>query len=76
MSMLTPWLMEPGGSMFHSQGLSKYPLPNQFIFLSFPLSFILILYQIHLSLSRGFLAASLLTILKAFLPTSIPVISC
>ena len=28
---LTPWLMEPGGSMPHSQGLSNnsYPEPNQ-----------------------------------------------
>ena len=28
---LTPWLMEPGGSMQHSQGLSNnsYPEPNQ-----------------------------------------------
>ena len=29
--LLTPWLMEPGGSMAHSQGLSNnsYPEPNQ-----------------------------------------------
>ena len=28
---LTPWLMEPGGSLPHSQGLSNnsYPEPNQ-----------------------------------------------
>ena len=33
--ILTPWLMEPGGSMLHSQGLSNnpYPEPNQ---LNFP----------------------------------------
>ena len=30
-NILTPWLMEPGGSMPHSQGLSSnsYPEPNQ-----------------------------------------------
>ena len=29
--LLTPWIMEPGGSMRHSQGLSNnsYPEPNQ-----------------------------------------------
>ena len=29
--VLTPWLMKPGGSMPHSQGLSDkpYPEPNQ-----------------------------------------------
>ena len=30
-NVLTPWLMQPGGSMQHSQGLSNnpYPEPNQ-----------------------------------------------
>ena len=30
-AQLTPWLMEPGGSMPHSQGFSNnpYPEPNQ-----------------------------------------------
>jgi hypothetical protein len=30
-NLLTPWLMEPGGSMIHSQGSSNspYPEPNQ-----------------------------------------------
>ena len=29
--LLTPWLMEPGGPMLHSQGLfnNPYPEPNQ-----------------------------------------------
>ena len=31
LNLLTPWPMEPGGSMLHSQGLSNnsYPEPNQ-----------------------------------------------
>ena len=34
MNLLTPWYMEPGGSMPHSQKLSNnsYPKPNQPIF--------------------------------------------
>ena len=69
---LTPWLMEPGGSMPHLQGLSNnpYPEPNQ---PNYPSMSILILFShLRLGLLKGLFPVGLpVTILKALLPSSI-----
>ena len=69
---LIPWLMEPGGSMPHSQGLSDNPYPelNQ---PNYTLRSILILSsRLRLGLPKSLFPVGLpVKILKVFLPSSI-----
>ena len=75
---LTPWLMECGGSMPHSQGLSNNPYPelnqpNSTYWIPISLRSILILSShLCLCLPKGIFPVGLhVQILKAFLPSSI-----
>ena len=70
---LTPWLMEPGGSMRNSKGLSNNSYPEFLILEPISLKSILILSShLRLELPKGLFSAGVpVNILKAVLPSSI-----
>ena len=74
---LTPWLMEPGGSMPHSQGLSNIPFLNSIKPIpridTYFLRYILTLpSQLRLVLPKGLFPVGVpVKMLKALLPSSI-----
>ena len=74
---ITPWLMEPGGSMPHSQGLSNilYPEESTQIPALIPISsrsILILSSHLRLGLPTGLFPVGLhVKILKALLPSSI-----